>query len=214
MCCRKKSSRARAVHADLGLLSSNVSSSEAAGGGAAAAKRSIRQARTRNQTNGRELPQGATHDGNSLRPKIGPCRNSTGEAGRLEGLRPSGVFRLPCDKSYRTYRSYRTYKAIPSAPFIARLLLEKARTVLYRYGNLSPTKSPRAPTMPTSLPVVNLAEAKFECIYGRGCDGICCQNGRPGVYPDEVDAALTRICPSFCRNCVQRGARSSRRAAS
>ncbi len=40
--------------------------------------------------------------------------------------------------------------------------------------------------MQTSLPVVNLAEAKFECIYGRGCDGICCQNGRPPVYPDEV----------------------------
>ena len=39
--------------------------------------------------------------------------------------------------------------------------------------------------MALSLPVVNLAEAKFECIYGRGCDGICCQNGRPGVYPEE-----------------------------
>jgi hypothetical protein len=40
--------------------------------------------------------------------------------------------------------------------------------------------------MATSLPVLNLAEAKFECIYGRGCEGICCQNGRPGVYPEEV----------------------------
>ena len=39
--------------------------------------------------------------------------------------------------------------------------------------------------MLTSLPVINLAEAKFECIYGRGCDGICCQNGRPAVFPDE-----------------------------
>jgi hypothetical protein len=39
--------------------------------------------------------------------------------------------------------------------------------------------------MSTSLPVINLAEAKFECIYGRGCEGICCQNGRPGVYPEE-----------------------------
>ena len=36
-----------------------------------------------------------------------------------------------------------------------------------------------------NLPVLNLSEAKFECIYGRGCDGICCQNGRPGVYPEE-----------------------------
>src|SRR3981081_4432117 len=38
-----------------------------------------------------------------------------------------------------------------------------------------------------SLPVINLQEAKFECIYGRGCDGICCQNGRPSVYPAEVE---------------------------
>ncbi len=36
-----------------------------------------------------------------------------------------------------------------------------------------------------ALPVVNLSEATFDCIYGRGCDGICCQNGRPGLYPDE-----------------------------
>lgn len=36
-----------------------------------------------------------------------------------------------------------------------------------------------------SLQVINLKEAKFECIFGRGCDGICCQNGRPGIYPEE-----------------------------
>ena len=49
-----------------------------------------------------------------------------------------------------------------------------------------------------SLPVLNLSEAKFECIYGRGCDGICCQNGRPGVYPEEVehlDANLGKFLP-------------------
>ncbi len=54
--------------------------------------------------------------------------------------------------------------------------------------------------MPTSLPVVNLAEAKFECIYGRGCDGICCQNGRPGVYPDErarIGANLYKFLPEL-----------------
>jgi hypothetical protein len=39
--------------------------------------------------------------------------------------------------------------------------------------------------MATSLPVINLSEATFDCIFGRGCDGICCQNGRPGVYPEE-----------------------------
>jgi Fe-S-cluster containining protein len=52
--------------------------------------------------------------------------------------------------------------------------------------------------MPSSLPVVNLTEAKYECIFGRGCDGICCQNGRPPVYPDEterIDANLERFLP-------------------
>jgi Fe-S-cluster containining protein len=38
--------------------------------------------------------------------------------------------------------------------------------------------------LPT-LPVLNLQDAKFECIYGRGCDGICCQNGRPSVSAPE-----------------------------
>src|SRR6478735_7508787 len=39
-----------------------------------------------------------------------------------------------------------------------------------------------------SLNVINLETATFECIYGRGCDGICCQNGRPPVYPEEQQA--------------------------
>ncbi len=49
-----------------------------------------------------------------------------------------------------------------------------------------------------NLPVVNLSEATFECIYGRGCDGICCQNGRPGLYPDEherIGANLKKFLP-------------------
>jgi Fe-S-cluster containining protein len=52
--------------------------------------------------------------------------------------------------------------------------------------------------MSMSLPVVNLSEAKYECIFGRGCDGICCRNGRPGVYPDEVErlsANLDKFLP-------------------
>lgn len=44
-----------------------------------------------------------------------------------------------------------------------------------------------------SLPVINLAEARFECTYGRGCEGICCQNGRPGVYPEEVERIETNL---------------------
>lgn len=47
--------------------------------------------------------------------------------------------------------------------------------------------------MATSLPVINLAEAKFECIYGRGCDGLCCQNGRPGVFPEEQESIADNL---------------------
>ncbi len=52
--------------------------------------------------------------------------------------------------------------------------------------------------MRSSLPVVNLSEAKFDCIFGRGCDGICCHNGRPPVYPEEIerlDANLDKFLP-------------------
>ncbi|HTU89969.1 MAG TPA: DUF3109 family protein [Gemmataceae bacterium] len=52
--------------------------------------------------------------------------------------------------------------------------------------------------MRSSLPVVNLIEATYECIFGRGCDGVCCQNGRPPVYPDEaerIDANLEKFLP-------------------
>ncbi len=54
--------------------------------------------------------------------------------------------------------------------------------------------------MATTLSVINLSEAKYECIYGRGCDGICCQNGRPGVYPEEQDVIgknLHKILPEL-----------------
>jgi hypothetical protein len=36
------------------------------------------------------------------------------------------------------------------------------------------------------LPFLNLAEATFDCTYGRGCDGICCREGRPPVDDDDV----------------------------
>ncbi len=51
-----------------------------------------------------------------------------------------------------------------------------------------------------SLPVLNATEATFECTFGRGCDGICCQNGRPLVYPEEIElleANLDRILPEM-----------------
>lgn len=32
-----------------------------------------------------------------------------------------------------------------------------------------------------ALTVINGETARFECTYGRGCEGICCQQGRPPV---------------------------------
>jgi hypothetical protein len=49
----------------------------------------------------------------------------------------------------------------------------------------------------TALPVLNL-EVTYECIYGRGCDGICCQNGRPPVTDKErrrIDENLEKFLP-------------------
>lgn len=47
--------------------------------------------------------------------------------------------------------------------------------------------------MDRSLPIVNLHEAKFECIFGRGCDGICCQEGEPPVTPPEIARLRTDL---------------------
>lgn len=52
--------------------------------------------------------------------------------------------------------------------------------------------------MSVALPVVNLAEAKFECIFGRGCDGLCCKNGRPSLDRSEqarIQKVLKRVLP-------------------
>ncbi len=47
-----------------------------------------------------------------------------------------------------------------------------------------------------SLPVVvvNAETATFDCIFGRGCEGICCKNGRPSVGPEE-QATIERVMP-------------------
>lgn len=50
-----------------------------------------------------------------------------------------------------------------------------------------------------ALPVIVAnPEATFECIFGRGCEGICCRNGRPSVSPAEqavIQAVLPRVLP-------------------
>lgn len=48
------------------------------------------------------------------------------------------------------------------------------------------------------LEIVNLDEARFECTFGRGCDGLCCREGRPPVYPEDlaaIEQALPRAIP-------------------
>src|SRR5262245_43646554 len=52
--------------------------------------------------------------------------------------------------------------------------------------------------MAVSLPILNLAEARYECTYGRGCDGVCCREGRPLIYPEEIqklDVNLYKFLP-------------------
>jgi Fe-S-cluster containining protein len=52
--------------------------------------------------------------------------------------------------------------------------------------------------MLASLPVLNLKEAKFECIFGRGCEGICCQKGKPPVTDDDIariELAMPKALP-------------------
>jgi len=47
--------------------------------------------------------------------------------------------------------------------------------------------------MPTELPILNLETAKFDCTFGRGCDGVCCREGRPPVYPEEIETIAANL---------------------
>lgn len=49
-----------------------------------------------------------------------------------------------------------------------------------------------------SLVVLNLDGARYDCTYGRGCDGVCCREGRPPVIAEDarrIDAHLERFLP-------------------
>ena len=67
------------------------------------------------------------------------------------------------------------------------------------------------------LTVLNLESARFECTFGRGCEGVCCRNGRPPVYAEEarrIDENLHRILPLLrpeARAAVDKGGYLSRR---
>jgi hypothetical protein len=69
----------------------------------------------------------------------------------------------------------------------------------------------------TTLPVLNLQDVTYECIYGRGCDGVCCQNGRPPVSAEEqarLDANLHKFLPHVsekARTTIEKDGYASRR---
>ena len=71
--------------------------------------------------------------------------------------------------------------------------------------------------MAVNLQVVNVNSAKFECIFGRGCEGICCKNGRPSVDKQELDRieqSLERVLPlmrSRARDLVEEEGFTSKR---
>jgi hypothetical protein len=68
-----------------------------------------------------------------------------------------------------------------------------------------------------TLPVLNGDTATFECTFGRGCDGICCQQGRPPVSPEEkarLDDNLSKFLPHLrpeARALIEREGYLSRR---
>ncbi len=43
-----------------------------------------------------------------------------------------------------------------------------------------------------SLTILN-PEARFECTFGRGCEGVCCRNGRPPIDREEIEAIDRRL---------------------
>jgi hypothetical protein len=71
-----------------------------------------------------------------------------------------------------------------------------------------------------SLPVINGATATFECTFGRGCDGVCCQQGRPPVSAEEkarIDRNLKKFLPHLrpaARDLIEREGYLSRRVKS
>lgn len=44
--------------------------------------------------------------------------------------------------------------------------------------------------------MLNAESARFDCTFGRGCEGGCCRNGRPPVYEEE-EAVITRNLDKF-----------------
>lgn len=59
-------------------------------------------------------------------------------------------------------------------------------------------KNPGKTSLKVVPKVMNLETARFECTYGRGCEGLCCQNSRPPIdEPEEkqIKKVLKRALP-------------------
>jgi Fe-S-cluster containining protein len=71
--------------------------------------------------------------------------------------------------------------------------------------------------MKLNLPVLNVHEVTYECTFGRGCDGVCCQQGRPPVTTEEkqrLDDNIAKFLPHLrpaARRSVERDGYLSRR---
>lgn len=50
------------------------------------------------------------------------------------------------------------------------------------------SKNPKGTSSGKKLPIplLNGDTATFDCSFGRGCEGLCCKNGRPGLQEDEL----------------------------
>jgi Fe-S-cluster containining protein len=69
-----------------------------------------------------------------------------------------------------------------------------------------------------TFPILNAEQARFECTFGRGCEGLCCRNGRPMVYPEEaariephLEELLPELRPEACEAVRKQGYLSRRR---
>lgn len=49
-------------------------------------------------------------------------------------------------------------------------------------------------SVPLPVIIVNAETATFECVFGRGCEGVCCRNGRPSVGAEE-QAVIAKVLP-------------------
>jgi hypothetical protein len=98
------------------------------------------------------------------------------------------------------------------------ILMAEAVCTSYRESNASHLTDALSMTrIGLPLAVVNAETATFDCSFGRGCDGLCCRNGRPSVSPMEearIRDNLAKFLPHLrpdARKLIERDGFLSRR---